>query len=141
MTDEKNLISLKEASKISGYSSDYIGQLIRAGKIPGKQVYTNISWMTTARAIIEYKNNSERNKGKKDEKGLKAYLRKRKQVFLMELNIFKLFFKTFKTSIPIFLIVIISFLLLAVYIFSSIFSSNSAKLKNINQDKNLEILF
>ena len=55
MKNEKNLISLKEAAKISGYSSDYIGQLIRAGKIPGKQVYSNIAWMTTAEAVIEYK--------------------------------------------------------------------------------------
>ena len=54
MTKEKNYISLKEAAKMSGYSPDYIGQLIRAGKIAGKQVYSNISWVTTEEAILEY---------------------------------------------------------------------------------------
>lgn len=53
---EKNdeLISLKEAASLSGYSPDYIGQLIRAGKISGKQVFSNVSWMTTEKAIRDY---------------------------------------------------------------------------------------
>ena len=62
MKDEKNLISLKDASKISGYSADYIGQLIRSGKIPGKQVYCNIAWMTTAQAVLDYKNQGAKDK-------------------------------------------------------------------------------
>ena len=53
--NDKNLITLKEASKISGYSSDYIGQLVRSGKIPGKQVYYNVAWMTTASDVLNYK--------------------------------------------------------------------------------------
>ena len=48
------LISLKEAADMTGYSSDYIGQLIRAGKLPGKQVFTNVSWVTTREAVFEY---------------------------------------------------------------------------------------
>jgi hypothetical protein len=40
-------ITLKEAAKISGYASDYIGQLIRRGKLPGKQIYCTVAWMTT----------------------------------------------------------------------------------------------
>jgi len=47
-------ISLKEASRISGYAPDYIGQLIRSGKLEGKQVYANIAWMTTESAIRAY---------------------------------------------------------------------------------------
>jgi hypothetical protein len=47
-------ISLKEAADISQYSPDYIGQLIREGKIEGKQVYSNISWVTTEQAVQEY---------------------------------------------------------------------------------------
>ena len=132
MTDEKNLISLKDASKISGYSSDYIGQLIRAGKIPGKQVYTNISWMTTARAVLDYKENSEKNKNKKEEKGLKTYLKSRKQKILMEFNILKLFFQTFKSSAPIFLIALISFLILAFYVFNYLLTT---RVENYNHNK------
>jgi hypothetical protein len=47
-------ITLKEASQISGYSADYIGQLIRKGKIKGKQVYTNIAWVTTEDELRAY---------------------------------------------------------------------------------------
>jgi len=54
MATEKELISLKEAAKLSGYSADYVGQLIRAGKITGKQVFSNVAWMTTEEAVIEY---------------------------------------------------------------------------------------
>lgn len=54
MKQKDTYISLKEASQISGYAPDYIGQLIRSGKLPGKQVYTNIAWMTTEEAIREY---------------------------------------------------------------------------------------
>jgi hypothetical protein len=50
----KEHISLKEASLISGYSPDYIGQLIRQGKLSGSQVYTGVAWVTTREAITEY---------------------------------------------------------------------------------------
>jgi hypothetical protein len=53
-SDPKKLISLKEAAKISGYSSDYVGQLIRSGKIEGKQVFSNVAWMTTEEAVQKY---------------------------------------------------------------------------------------
>lgn len=39
---------------MSGYSADYIGQLIRSGKLEGKQVFSNVSWMTTEEAIRAY---------------------------------------------------------------------------------------
>lgn len=51
---EAGFITLKEASERFGYTPDYIGQLIRKGKIEGKQVYANLAWMTTAVAIEDY---------------------------------------------------------------------------------------
>lgn len=51
---EPEFISLKEAAQLSGYSADYIGQLIRSGKLQGKQVFSNVAWMTTRDAIAEY---------------------------------------------------------------------------------------
>jgi hypothetical protein len=50
----KDCITLKEASKLSGYAPDYLGQLIRKGKLPGKQVYCNVAWVTTETAVREY---------------------------------------------------------------------------------------
>lgn len=60
--DRKNdeLISLREAAKISGYSSDYIGQLIRSGKLEGKQVFSNVAWMTTEEAVLAYMEGSKK---------------------------------------------------------------------------------
>src|ERR1051326_2232629 len=54
MAENDDFITLKEAAKISGYSPDYIGQLIRAGKLPGKQVFLNVAWMTTRDAVEQY---------------------------------------------------------------------------------------
>ena len=54
MAKEKKYISLKDAARISGYSSDYIGQLIRNGKLEGRQVFSNVAWMTTEEAIHTY---------------------------------------------------------------------------------------
>jgi hypothetical protein len=51
---KEGFITLKEASALSGYSSDYIGQLIRKGKLDGRQVYANVAWMTTREALMEY---------------------------------------------------------------------------------------
>lgn len=47
-------ITLKEAARISGYAPDYIGQLIRKGKIPGEQVYSHVAWVTTEEALRLY---------------------------------------------------------------------------------------
>jgi hypothetical protein len=51
---KETFITLKEASKISGFAPDYVGQLIRMGKIPGKQVYSNVAWVTTENAVLDY---------------------------------------------------------------------------------------
>ena len=110
--DEKVLISLKDAAKVSGYSADYIGQLIRGGKIPGKQVCCTVAWMTTVDAVMAYKS-----KGKADVKlSTKEKLANRGRMLVMELGIIKLFFKTFKYSLPLLLVIIISFSLLSFYI-------------------------
>ena len=50
----KEHITLKEAALLSGYSSDYLGQLIRKGKLHGVQVYSSVAWVTTHRDITEY---------------------------------------------------------------------------------------
>lgn len=46
-------ISLKTASEISGYSPDYLGLLIRQGKMKGVKIGRN--WCTTEEFVLEYK--------------------------------------------------------------------------------------
>jgi len=57
---EKGYITLKEAAAIANYSPDYVGQLIRAGKIKGEQVYSNVAWVTTAAEIEAYLQDKKR---------------------------------------------------------------------------------
>jgi hypothetical protein len=45
-------ISLKEASKITGYHPDYLSYLIRKKKIEGKRIGRD--WFTTKEAIVNY---------------------------------------------------------------------------------------
>jgi hypothetical protein len=103
MQDE-NLISLKEASRISGYSPDYIGQLIRSGKIIGKQIYTGVAWMTTTDAVMAYKNKSKISFG--ENRPGNWFIRLRRRI-KMEFEIIKLFAHTFKTSLPILLVLVL----------------------------------
>lgn len=64
MPDNKTkFINLKEAAALSGYVPDYVGQLIRDGKIIGKQVYSNTTWMTTEESV---KNYLQKRQGAKD---------------------------------------------------------------------------
>ena len=56
---EKKYITLKEAAEMSGYSADYLGQLIRGGKLHGKQVFLNVAWMTTEDAVLDYMKDSK----------------------------------------------------------------------------------
>jgi hypothetical protein len=103
-------ISLREASKISGYSPDYIGYLIRTGKIPGRMVYTGVSWQTTREAILAYKNRQQRKKGKmtlKEKMGERLNSLKSRLEF--ELNLLKMFFKEFK-ALLIFLFLLVFFI-------------------------------
>jgi len=52
--EEKGYITLKEAAKIANYTPDYVGQLIRGGKIRGEQVYNNVAWVTTEAEMQAY---------------------------------------------------------------------------------------
>lgn len=110
--NENKLISLKEAAKITGYSSDYIGQLIRNGKIPGKQVYSNIQWMTSVDAIKDYrkKSNNKQNENTID----KINMKRRK--FAMEIAILRLFFNNFKYALPLLAVIVISLVSLFTYV-------------------------
>ena len=54
MNKKDEFISLREAAAIAGYTPDYVGQLIRSGKLPGKQVFANVAWMTTEEAVRSY---------------------------------------------------------------------------------------
>lgn len=47
-------LTLKEASERTEYTPDYIGQLIRAGKIEGKQVYSNVAWVANEASLRSY---------------------------------------------------------------------------------------
>ncbi len=47
----ENLITVREASKISGYNPDYLTQLIRTKKLSGKRVGRN--WFTTKDAVTK----------------------------------------------------------------------------------------
>lgn len=57
---EKGYITLKEAAKIADYTPDYLGQLIRAGKIRGEQVYSSVAWVTTEDEVQAYLHDKSR---------------------------------------------------------------------------------
>lgn len=66
LKDSAQYITLKEAAKLSGYAPDYLGQLIRKGKLAGKQVYLNVAWMTTEEAVRDYLEKNKIGGGKVD---------------------------------------------------------------------------
>lgn len=133
LENNKNFLSLKEAAQLSGYSADYLGQLIRAGKIAGKQVYCNVQWMTTAEAVLEYKN-----KGKNTDtsSAIKANWRK----LGMEIDTVRLFFKTFGTAFPIFVLIILCSVMLVTFL-SVMYFNNINQKTNQNQDLKVEMKF
>ena len=53
-------ITLKEAAELADYTPDYVGQLIRAGKIKGEQVYCSVAWVTTKEEVEAYLQNKAR---------------------------------------------------------------------------------
>jgi len=129
-TTEKGLISLKEAAQISGYSSDYVGQLIRAGKIPGKQVYFNVQWMTTSEAVLDYKNKGKVNQ--KDNVGDKLKTRQRK--IAIEMNILKLFFQSFRSALPILVLIVVCLIILGTYILYTLTKPSDIQTIPITED-------
>ncbi len=52
MENIKKVISLSQASRITGYHSDYLSALIRKGEIKGEKVGGN--WFTTEEEIKDY---------------------------------------------------------------------------------------
>ena len=52
MTNLKKVISLSQASKLSGYHSDYLSALIRKGELKGQKVGGN--WFTTQEEVKQY---------------------------------------------------------------------------------------
>jgi hypothetical protein len=62
--DLNQWISLEEATRISGYHPDYIGWLIRKGKIKGRKIYSDYSWLTTKESIKKYQRELEKSKPK-----------------------------------------------------------------------------
>jgi len=52
MESLKNVISLNQAAKISGYTQDYLGYLIRKGEIKG--VKKGRAWFTTVEDVKDY---------------------------------------------------------------------------------------
>ncbi len=63
---KKKYISLKKAAKLSGYSSDYLGDLIRKEKIKGKKIYSGICWLTSEEAIKKHQEKKTRVQGQKE---------------------------------------------------------------------------
>ena len=52
MENVSKYITLREAGKLSGYSSDYLSFLIREGRLKGQKV--GKSWMTTQENLNEF---------------------------------------------------------------------------------------
>lgn len=134
-SSKEEWITLKEAARISGYSADYIGELIRKGKIPGKQVVWNVAWMTTKEAILEYKERQK--KKKKREEGKKEkffeFFGNLKRRILVHFEVLKLIFSNFK---EIFILSLVLILILLGTISYLIFSIQKKPIsKEISQPK------
>lgn len=104
-------LTLKEAAKISGYSPDYIGQLIRQGKLPGKQIYTNVAWVTTEEDVLNYLEKAQ--KGRNQHTPLDKAKHTKRRVFL-ESN----FNNTLKGALYFSIGMLTAFVLALFYIFS-----------------------
>ena len=113
---EKKYITLKEASLLSGYSSDYVGQLIRSGKISGKRVYANPVWMTTEKDLMDYieANRPNGSSDKSSESKISNIFRSWRTRVRSELEILKLYKGILYFSITVSLV----FSLFVFYVFS-----------------------
>lgn len=120
---KEKYITLKEAAEISGYTPDYIGQLIRKGKLSGKQVYCTVQWMTTPEAIQQYiQANNNDNKNKKrlsTSEKVREWFIQLKSGFLLQFKLAKLF----KTVLYLTIAFSVGFSLFLFYIFSVSFDN------------------
>lgn len=139
--NKKEQVTLKQAAEITGYSPDYIGQLIRQGKLPGKQVYKNISWVTTREAVEDYiKANSRKN----DDFSLRTTFKAKYWQIKNGLLIENQFSSLIKLLMYITIFVSVIFLLVLLYIFSvnldKKIQANALKNATINYETNFSIL-
>ncbi len=112
---EEKYITLKEAAKISGYAPDYIGQLIRKGKLHGKQMYCAVAWMTTEEAIKQYvQKSAEKQENPSLADKIQEKFQQIKTRALLEIQLARLF----KTTLYLTIILSISLSLLLFYILS-----------------------
>jgi len=112
---KEKYITLKEAAKISGYAPDYIGQLIRKGKLPGKQMYCTVAWMTTEESIKQYMQKSaEKQENPSLTDKIQEKFQQIKTRILLEIKLAQLF----KTILYFAIILSVIFSLLLFYIFS-----------------------
>ncbi len=127
---KKKYISLKEASKISGYSADYIGYLIRTGKIEGRPVFTNIAWQTTPEAILAYKN-KEHHRGRRKltpkclYKNTVSWFSTLKTTIFREIKLIFLFFKYFKKFLIVFSLLVILFVIVGIFLFQKTYNQST----------------
>jgi len=56
----KEYLTLKEASRIFGYHADYLGWLIREGRVEGRKFHKNTFWKVRTDAFIEYCNRKKK---------------------------------------------------------------------------------
>jgi len=108
---KKKYLSLREAATLSGYTPDYIGYLIRKGKIKGKAVSLGKAWFTTTQAIAEYQAK------KKRKKKLSKYPGVQRVFWYTELA--NTFLRAPRFALPIFIFLLIGFSALAIYTTSS----------------------
>lgn len=132
MAKDEKYITLKEAAEMSGYAPDYVGQLIRKGKLPGKQVYHAVAWMTTEVALREYleknKTHGSDSKGKRtledDAEGQEVFfgfagrIRQAWQGFLNRLSTELGLVKFIRLGFWVLIVFLAGFFLLLFYIFS-----------------------
>lgn len=109
MTLNNKYITLKEAAEISGYAPDYVGQLIRQGKITGRQQYFNVAWVTTEESLMRYIERYKKT-GKQENAVLAA------RNFISKLFLEQNLFKIFKVIYFIILFCLAIFWLMLLYI-------------------------
>ncbi len=106
MAKEK-YISLKEAAALSGYTPDYVGQLIRRGKLPGKQVFSHVAWMTTEESLHIYLEQSKKGAFPPTKRGYK-------QGLASSFN----FILVYKTILVLTTTLVVIFTIFLIYVFS-----------------------
>lgn len=126
----KKLLTLKEASRISGYSSDYLGQLIRSGKIRGEKVFCQVTWKIDLNDLENYKNSNSGNNASVDAKKeanneikkinsrIRAFFNRIKS----ELLFLKLLLKNIKTILPLITVFLFCFVFISFFILDLIFN-------------------